>query len=236
MRPGSRGPSCSCGGPREHTAWAGTGSAWPRVEREASDGAPRCPELPGLHGAAGSREGRTARMRPCEAARASLRAGPAPGRAAIYSRAPPPTPAGGRSRSPGRPGRCGARGWSQAACQSGLGEGRRPGTSAASATWRVLAPTPGFARPTDLFVPPLASPPLLPSAKVLPLSLCPCLSLLSLSPSPLPLLEQPGCRPNRAPSAPSSRSLRPASQGLSGTWFFFLGHAGSLGMTGRTGQ
>lgn len=45
-------------------------------------------------------------------------------------------------RSPGRPGRCGARGWSQAACQSGLGEGRRPGTSAASATWRVPGPHP----------------------------------------------------------------------------------------------
>ena len=66
-----------------------------------------------------------------------------PGRATIYSRSPPPpTPAGGRLRSPGRPGRCGSRGWSQSACQSGLGEGRRPGTSAASATWRVPGPHP----------------------------------------------------------------------------------------------
>lgn len=90
-------------------------------------------------------------------------------------------------------------------------EGEAAGTSGASATWRVAAPTPGLCRPTTcLSRPSIEYPSLLPPASSASFTLSLPVPSPSLSP---PLRERPGCRPNPAPSAPEQPLLEPCRWG-----------------------
>lgn len=212
-------PSCACGGPRERTAGRGRGRGREYAADRGAGGEPRGPQARGATRAAwsGGQRRKDARpgLGPCGAVRASLRAG-RPGAGPLYIAGRPLLLPRGAVRV-----RLGARGAVALAAgrrppaNQGWGRGGGRGRAPRVPPGGSSVPTPGFAQPTDLLVPPLASPPVLPSSQSFA-SRTSSVPILSLSSSP-PLLERPGCRPNRHPRLPAASLCALPLGGLPGT-------------------